>query len=701
MNFTDIPYCCNTTPAVSTQVILYETSNIIEIHTTFINSIGPGTMGLENFDGTDAHVVSGRNSSSWSASNEGIRFTPLSISDTSLNYSWTPTTGLSNPNIIDPLASPSTTTDYVVIASVGTCSASDTITIYVDTVINVFATVTPSTICSGDSAQLNATANLPGTSYSWSPTTGLSCSNCPNPAATPTSTTTYSVTATSGSCSGVASVTVTVSLALLAAPCSPITTSFCCGYGIYNVTFNTINNSTANGVDSYQDYTCTNQTNVIADQTYSIFIQTNPGANENVRVWIDYNYNGALDSTELIFASTNVLTNHTGSVTIPSTAVTNKPLRMRVGSDIWSNTPPAACTNVFRGQFEDYAVTVLPNTVPPVADFDINILSTCQGIVSFTDQSNFTPTSWYWDFGDGSGLSTVQNPFYTYSLPGTYNVTLIVTNPWGSDTLSQQITINSLTADFTVSNDTVNLGEIVNYFDNSIGANSWNWDFGDGDTSALQNPFHAYVSAGSYTIMLIVTNDSGCISQMLQQIFVLDCAGGPQTGSITGPVNVNELASGNYSVTFHDNSTYNWTVIGGNQTSGGQTNFITVQWGTSGIGQLMVVETDSLGCIGDTVSLTVNIGGTGISNAALMSQGLKIVPNPNTGEFTLEINPDWIKKTSNGVDDLRFMNYDCIIYDVFGRLVSKFKILDQKTMIDLSNNAKGVYNLQIVADKNV
>jgi len=53
--------------------------------------------------------------------------------------------------------------------------------------------------------------------------------------------------------------------------------------------------------------------------------------------------------------------------------------------------------------------------------------------VNFTDLSTGSPTSWSWDFGDGIGISSEQNPSYTYDNPGTYPVTLIATNAYGSD----------------------------------------------------------------------------------------------------------------------------------------------------------------------------------------------------------------------------------------------------------------------------
>ena len=64
----------------------------------------------------------------------------------------------------------------------------------------------------------------------------------------------------------------------------------------------------------------------------------------------------------------------------------------------------------------------------PTAEFTSNATSGfTPTTVNFTDQSNFTPTSWSWNFGD-STTSTVQNPTKTYSLPGTYTVSLTSSN---------------------------------------------------------------------------------------------------------------------------------------------------------------------------------------------------------------------------------------------------------------------------------
>ena len=69
----------------------------------------------------------------------------------------------------------------------------------------------------------------------------------------------------------------------------------------------------------------------------------------------------------------------------------------------------------------------------PVANFESDVLYTCDGVVEFEDISGNGPTQWLWNFGDGN-TSTQQNPTHTYATSGTYNVSLQVTNAIGVDT---------------------------------------------------------------------------------------------------------------------------------------------------------------------------------------------------------------------------------------------------------------------------
>ena len=84
-------------------------------------------------------------------------------------------------------------------------------------------------------------------------------------------------------------------------------------------------------------------------------------------------------------------------------------------------------------------------TVAPVAGFNSSMMSSCNGVVNFTDLSTNIPQYWSWAFGDGA-IDSVQNPTHTYSTAGTYTVTLTVSNSIGSNTTTQVVNISLPTA---------------------------------------------------------------------------------------------------------------------------------------------------------------------------------------------------------------------------------------------------------------
>ncbi len=139
-------------------------------------------------------------------------------------------------------------------------------------------------------------------------------------------------------------------------------------------------------------------------------------------------------------------------------------------------------------------------------DFDY-VTQFCNGTVTFTDLSGNSPDSWNWDFGDGN-TSTQQNPVHTYLTSGTFNVTLIACNGSACDTIIKSVTVSFVDAAFTMSADTVNIGEDLVLLDASTGATSWFWDFGNGSTTNVRNAITSYGASGDYKIFLEVSNGS-------------------------------------------------------------------------------------------------------------------------------------------------------------------------------------------------
>lgn len=161
------------------------------------------------------------------------------------------------------------------------------------------------------------------------------------------------------------------------------------------------------------------------------------------------------------------------------------------------------------------------NGQSPVANFSAPIQTGCSPLtINFQDLSTGNPFSWNWDFGNGQ-LSTVRNPTVNYSTPGTYTVRLVVRNSAGID---EELKTNYITvapspiANLSANMTTACAPATIQFTDRSTippGAGSitnWLWDFGDGTTSTLQNPSHAYTAVGFYTISLSITSTTGCKS---------------------------------------------------------------------------------------------------------------------------------------------------------------------------------------------
>jgi PGF-CTERM protein len=156
--------------------------------------------------------------------------------------------------------------------------------------------------------------------------------------------------------------------------------------------------------------------------------------------------------------------------------------------------------------------------IPPVADFEADVTSgDIPLLVNFTDLSTGA-SEWVWNFGDNA-TSTDANPAHTYTAPGTYTVSLAVTNQFGNDTATRvdyiNATVGAPVANFSADRTTGNAPLTVTFTDESGGyeITDWAWDFGDGSTSTAQNPVHIYTDVGVYTVSLTVTNLGGSTTE--------------------------------------------------------------------------------------------------------------------------------------------------------------------------------------------
>lgn len=156
---------------------------------------------------------------------------------------------------------------------------------------------------------------------------------------------------------------------------------------------------------------------------------------------------------------------------------------------------------------------------PPIANLTSDVTSGCSPLlVNFQDLSLNSPDSWQWTFPGGTpSSSTNQNPTVIYQDAGVYPVTLVVTNEAGTNeaVLSNYITVLDVPeADFFTD---IN-GPTVSFINNSNGGDSYTWDFGNNQSSTMENPVHTYTEDGTYMVTLIVTNICGTTSysQMIE-----------------------------------------------------------------------------------------------------------------------------------------------------------------------------------------
>ncbi len=126
---------------------------------------------------------------------------------------------------------------------------------------------------------------------------------------------------------------------------------------------------------------------------------------------------------------------------------------------------------------------------------------------------------WDWNFGDG-GMSEIQHPQHCYNTQGKYSITLTVRSSNGCSASLTNINLISLdpppVALFSAPLSSSILEPDISFTDNSIGANSWNWNFNDvsdsvNNNSDLPNPSHLYSKAGTYCVTLAVSNSAGCV----------------------------------------------------------------------------------------------------------------------------------------------------------------------------------------------
>ena len=383
-------------------------------------------------------------------------------------YSWSPVAGLSNPNISNPIAAPSVTTEYVVTTSHdgGGCITTDTVIVQAAVIDNTLQVIGPVAGCI-DGSNPTILKVLPADSIQWYR------NNVAIPGANQIQ---YNVVqagsyhATLFSFTGCSLSTVVQTITVYPAPDAEFTT---------------------NALDQ-----CFANNQFIFTNTSSIAAGT-----------MQYNWNlgdGTTDTTRDI----------THSYTLPGSYT----VKLLVTSD-------NGCVDSV-----NYTVNVFES---PVAGFKVNINELCflNNQFVFTDTSSISagPLQYKWTMGDGN-IVTTKNVTYSYTIPGTYTVELVVTSDKGCmDTSTFDVTVNaSPVAGFSAANpQQCFTGNQFNFINSSTifsGTMQYLWYLGDGTTATTKDVTYSYAQPGDYFIKMVVTSDKGCADSSTFNVKVLPYA---------------------------------------------------------------------------------------------------------------------------------------------------------------------------------
>jgi PKD repeat protein len=150
------------------------------------------------------------------------------------------------------------------------------------------------------------------------------------------------------------------------------------------------------------------------------------------------------------------------------------------------------------------------NPVNPIAPSTVTFTNNCQNATSFS-----------WNFGNGQ-TSTLPNPSVNYTTGGTFTVILTATGAGGTNGATKTINVTgSPVADFTVNATGIRAPAVITFTNTSQNGVAYFWDFGNGQTSTLQNPTPTFATGGTFSVTLVVTGQGGLTSRVNKSVTVL------------------------------------------------------------------------------------------------------------------------------------------------------------------------------------
>lgn len=183
--------------------------------------------------------------------------------------------------------------------------------------------------------------------------------------------------------------------------------------------------------------------------------------------------------------------------------------------------------------------------------------------INFTNNTVGSGLTYLWTYGDSSSSILTSPAPFTYNNFGIDTISLIVNSSVGcTDSISQIVDINPFSSDFMIDTTGGCQPFTANFTDLSTGSTFWKWDFGNGDTSILQNPSYLFDTTGTYNITLIAGN-ANCTDTIIKTLNIIVYPK-PEINFIALDSTACSIPfDANFSYTGSEAETWSWTFTGG------------------------------------------------------------------------------------------------------------------------------------------
>ncbi len=457
-------------------------------------------------------------------------------------------------------------------------------------------------------------------------------------------------------------------LALAAEQGSYLTGFYCSLFGVCSTTHKRVESPVID---------CSGKTSVVLSAIYYEGGDVQGGLNGDCSVWY---YDGTTWSMIDALAKTNnapcnstiygVWTNY--SISLPVSADNNPNVKFGFqwdNNDVSAGSDPSAA-------FDDITISAATNA-PPVAGFTSDVTSGCDSVcVTYTDTSSGA-NSRVWSFPGGiPSTSTSASQVVCYQSPGNYDVSIIASNSFGDDTVSQSafvIVAQTPVPDFSVSAQELCVGDCVVYTDLTAGTvQTYDWTFSGGFPvfSNQQNPsFICYLVAGDFSVTLTVLN--GTCTNSITRVSYINVHQPPvPVVTLAGDTLISSPAL-----------TYQWYELNtGVIPTGIFQNYVALQ-----TGDYYVCTHDGFGCVACSDTIHVDLSNV----KELTDAAISIYPNPVSQQLNV--------RNSN------FHLEEISIIDIYGKIIFNVKPVTNSEVktIDTSALASGVYIVEVQSTGNI